>query len=702
MLNQSIKAIFILFLLTNIGLLYADRGSIPIHEYDAQVRETSQKAIIFHNFDEEVLILGTDLIADKNTKILEFIPFPSEPQVSLAKGKPLESAIKLIKKLELVFIEEDHGWKDRSQGSSTEVSSIEMRFHAQIGAHDVTVVKINEIEDFGEWVGKFLKEKKLTKGANYHKVENIASDYVKRGIKYFVFDMVNVKQDVRSLKPLIYSFKSKKLYYPLRTSNSFGGKGGIDLIIIAPYKLCNPNLENSYYSYRSLIHYSKNQPLFDNHLCKEELYKKDSDTLRISTFSKISTMDMESIHTHSKRLFPKKDPVFMQLISYYGEYNFNDDIHIDVIAKVQRNILLHALYEEDIKTIKALLNQGVDVVNINTYNAKTALMIASHKNSIELVNLLLKKGANVNAKYTYEGQTALHYAVKLKGNVELVKVLLAKGADIRAEDNKGMTALHYAVQSKGNNEIVKVLLEKGADVNVENDNYKTALHYAIDKGNIEIIKVLLAKGANIHAKSNMILYSDTILHYAVENKGNVELIKLLLDKGANVQAKDNFGMTALHYAVEHKRNKELVELLLVKGADIHAEDSKGLTALEYTIEYKGNKELAKLLLDKGADIHEKDDGGSTILIFAVYKENVEIVKILLEEDVNVNEKNNNGNTALEYAVSNKNIELVKLLLDNGADIYVKDNNGKTALSIAIENGSTEIIRLLKQETVKKQ
>lgn len=58
----------------------ADMGRI--YATDAQVSEESQKAIILHSLEEEVLILGTDLKADKKTSIIRFIPFPSEPVVS--------------------------------------------------------------------------------------------------------------------------------------------------------------------------------------------------------------------------------------------------------------------------------------------------------------------------------------------------------------------------------------------------------------------------------------------------------------------------------------------------------------------------------------------------------------------------------------------------------------------------------------------
>lgn len=61
--------------------------------------EDAQKAIILHNLEEEVLILGTDLKADKKTGIIRFIPAPttlcvsstmpfSGDQALYAKGSP--------------------------------------------------------------------------------------------------------------------------------------------------------------------------------------------------------------------------------------------------------------------------------------------------------------------------------------------------------------------------------------------------------------------------------------------------------------------------------------------------------------------------------------------------------------------------------------------------------------------------------------
>jgi len=584
MVKQTMKAIFILLLLANVGSLYADRGMIQISEHPAKVRESSQKAIIFHNLDEEVLILGTDLVSDQSTKILEFIPFPSEPKVSLAEGKPFESVLKLIKKLGLSFIEYDYArGGGRSMGMSTPTQlPVEMRFHAKIGAHDVSVVKINQIEEFGTWVRKFLKTKGVAQGKNYQEVEAVASDYVKRGIKYFVFDMVDVKPEVHSVKPLVYRFKSEKLYYPLKTSNTFGGTGGIDLIIIAPYTLCN-----TYYG-RGV-----RNPILSVKLCRKQFSTKNLDAVRMSTSAKISTAEMESIYAPAGKSFPKNEHTFMQLISYYGEYNFDDDILIDVKVKSQNIALFRALREGNIETVKALLAKGADINAKDRYGETALIREIGGWRNIETVKTLLAEGADINAKDA-SGRTALMHAAEY-GKIEKVKILLAKGADVNAKDASGRTALICAASS-GSIENIKILLTKGADINAKDEYWGTALIHAARSGSIENVKILLAEGADINAKGAK---GDTALMYAVRS-GSIEKVKILLAKGADINTKNEYGDTALIDAASSLMNTEIIiKILLAKGADINVKDNSGNTALMHAM--RGRRtEIIRLLKQAGA------------------------------------------------------------------------------------------------------
>ncbi|MFN3921840.1 MAG: hypothetical protein ACK4K4_05525 [Caldimicrobium sp.] len=132
------------------ALSHADKGLFWWDPY-ANLNELSQKAIIFHNKKEEVLILGTELKADKEIGVLEFIPFPSEPQVSLSKGNPFEEVNKLLRLKRIMFEEFDGRYRRGHAGVEFEVEPVEIRLSQKIGVHDVTVIKINNINGFSRF-----------------------------------------------------------------------------------------------------------------------------------------------------------------------------------------------------------------------------------------------------------------------------------------------------------------------------------------------------------------------------------------------------------------------------------------------------------------------------------------------------------------------------------------------------------------------
>ncbi len=299
-----------LFLLFLPGTGNGDMGRILTS--NTQVREDSQKAIVIHNFDEEILILGTDLASDRKTNILRFIPFPSEPRVSLPQGAPFDRVSGLIKKYNLVFLTMTKG------KGGTPSAPVEIRFSSRVGSHDVTVVKIGRMEEFRRWVGEFLASKGFSREIDSSGVEEIASDYVRRGFRYFVFDIVEVQHESHFVEPLLYRFKSKEFYYPLRTSNTFGGKGGIDLIVISPVTLCDPEYNVALYVRGGM------EP------CLKALGGKSRFQVKASTSAEISMADVKSIYSQAEDFFRDNERVFMQLIRYQGEYLFGEDILVDL------------------------------------------------------------------------------------------------------------------------------------------------------------------------------------------------------------------------------------------------------------------------------------------------------------------------------------------------------------------------------------
>ena len=123
----------------------SDRGMVPLA--DVSVYGPGQKAIVAWNGEEEVLILSTDVRADERTTILEVLPLPSQPD--------------LIEKTDLApFMAVQDLLGEKKTFSRTmdggKVPGVEIVFHEKIGAHDITVIKVNDSKGFEEWANLFL------------------------------------------------------------------------------------------------------------------------------------------------------------------------------------------------------------------------------------------------------------------------------------------------------------------------------------------------------------------------------------------------------------------------------------------------------------------------------------------------------------------------------------------------------------------
>lgn len=334
-MKKRVKFLILLFNIFFFQIVtYADRGAII--PYPIKVSESAQKAIILHNKKEEVLILGTDIEAENEAEILEFIPLPSKPKIFLVNKDVFKNASYLMKKYNVVFL-----MQYKAMGAGTRRPAIEIRLHKKIGAHDITVIKINNISFFRNWVNNFFKKKGLPQKKKYPFIEEIANNYVSRNIKYFVFDFIKVTKKLRSVAPLAYRFKSNKIYYPLITSNSFGGGSSlkpvsmisehgietsifykstneIDLIFITPKILFKPR-----FGFYGSIHIPNNNKFI-------ELPKPVNGAKGywdISTYAYLPKEEIKTIYPKSNEFFKDNRQLIMQFVRYKGIYNFNKDIY---------------------------------------------------------------------------------------------------------------------------------------------------------------------------------------------------------------------------------------------------------------------------------------------------------------------------------------------------------------------------------------
>jgi hypothetical protein len=283
--------------------LWADRGPIVWNE-GVELSQDSQKAIILHNGAEEVLILGTELKANKETEILEFIPFPAEPRVSAAKGNPFGAVTKLIREKGLIFRFDNFEFsKGREGGGEPTTAPVEIRFSERIGLHDVTMIKINDIEQFSGWLEGFFKGKGIScDRERLSAVYENARDYLHRGYGYFVFDSVKVTETVKFLEPLVYRFDSGRIYYPLKTSNLIGGKGRVELLLILPGSISD-DLWN---------------------VTRDMFVLGPGRDIRLSSSSKIYPGEISQIYG-DEPFFAKKAKTYLQAFVYEGGYDFKDD-----------------------------------------------------------------------------------------------------------------------------------------------------------------------------------------------------------------------------------------------------------------------------------------------------------------------------------------------------------------------------------------
>jgi hypothetical protein len=288
------------------GPARADRGHIWIRS--VQLSETSQKAIVLHNGEEEVLVLGVELEAARQAEVLEFIPFPSEPAVALAEGDPFGQAKRLVRQKQLEF------QGPPVKGRPDRPVAVELTFTARMGVHDVAVVRVNDAAGFETWVRDHFRRKGLGSQLELGPALAVAQDYLARGYRHFVFDQVAVGPDRRFAAPLVYRFRSERIYYPLRTSNLVGGKGAIQLVMILPGSFLHEEAREAIRNVWQVLRVASDAPW----------------GWRMSSSAKVHPAEAEAIFPGAARFFATTPKLYLQALEYVGPYHFGADLLLDL------------------------------------------------------------------------------------------------------------------------------------------------------------------------------------------------------------------------------------------------------------------------------------------------------------------------------------------------------------------------------------
>lgn len=222
--------IAVLFVLLPLPTAIADRGMVI--PGGVSVYEPGQKAVIAWDGENEVLILSTDVWASDNIWALELIPLPSQPASPEAGSFSSFSAI------------EDILWEDAinvyaTRGYGAPASApLEVIFHENIGAHDVTVVRATSAGDLIDFAENAVAGKENAEGVSWSGLEALAADYLQRGMSYWVLDLIDLSSHSKSRQPIVYTFRSDYLYFPLEISSLASGQTEITI-----FTFTNDNLD---------------------------------------------------------------------------------------------------------------------------------------------------------------------------------------------------------------------------------------------------------------------------------------------------------------------------------------------------------------------------------------------------------------------------------------------------------------------------
>lgn len=225
--------ISILILMSTLSLILtinalADGGHIPFNNFSTY--EPGQKAIVAWDGEEEILILSVDVYASENNKVLHMVPLPSLPTVKLGNTTSFEKINELIDERGIA-----NGGDGEAEGEGE--SGYEIEFHEQIGPHEITIVKVNNTQEFITWVTNFLNANGVETVSLPEGIEDVIDHYIDQKINHFVFDVIEISQTEKSVEPIIYQFKTDCLYYPLLISSLIEGYTTINLVTITPNNL---------------------------------------------------------------------------------------------------------------------------------------------------------------------------------------------------------------------------------------------------------------------------------------------------------------------------------------------------------------------------------------------------------------------------------------------------------------------------------
>jgi len=223
----------------------ADCGGIPFKP-SVQIFEPNQRAVIGFNGREEILLLSTDLRASESTKVLQVLPLPSEPKVTKGDFDLFVKATDLINaRLAPRGLGGAGGMGAMGSGGAPGRAPLpagKVTFHDKIGSHEISVTRVLHQRGFIDWVDNYLRKAGVDNPTIPEAMKEVVAEYLRQGFRWFVFDVIELADEVKTKEAIQYRFFTRSLYYPLRITRTEEGDTEVRLLILSPKLLPLPKV----------------------------------------------------------------------------------------------------------------------------------------------------------------------------------------------------------------------------------------------------------------------------------------------------------------------------------------------------------------------------------------------------------------------------------------------------------------------------
>jgi len=525
-------------------------------------------------------------------------------------------------------------WKKMDEGQASLVGRVQPPSEAQLEQIVRAVVSLTKKKEDEEQILKLIAEiDDLPKVMNISSIQNLASVFVRKGVSTELFT-AGMSQLRERISPQSYEIFKTALVFAKARQEMDQEK------IPRAVRLPTPNAPSA------PPRIEEEEPLINNLSLHDAVFRGDLRAAQelIHQGAEVNERDKTG---NTPMVYAKTAPL-IQLLLWNGARIQQTGLNVFL---GDNKPFLKAIEQQDVVTVKDLLQRGM---------------------------------ADVNAKLDHD-QTPLHKAA-IVGNPTIALLLIRGGSSLEAKDDEGYTSLHSAAEH-GSERVVVVLLQEGADANAKAAEGNTPLILAAFDGHEGAVSRLLAGRARVDDTG---YYGKTAFIMAIKFSRVMEILRMA---NANIRATDNSGATAFHYAAWNGLI-DWINFFLKEGFAVDLEDHLKRTPLMFAAQ-KDNVPTMQLLLARKANLYARSSSNRTVLHWAAMTGAVANISYLLGLEFDIEVVDNDGWTPLYLAASKGKAEAVRVLGQRGANCNATDlKYGRTALFKAVEEDHNGVVQVL--------